>query len=149
MNTRSINWGLLASILILSGAAARVAAAEAEQAVIAAENQVTKAVQMNSVEAYGALLADKYVSTDEEGTVLVGKAANLADFKLGTVTSFEQTDIKVTMFGNAAVAIGTFATKGTYKGKPVDHRGRFTDTWIMTNGKWLCAATHVSLIKKD
>jgi hypothetical protein len=39
------------------------------------------------------------------------------------------------------------ADKGTYKGKPFNHRGRFTDTWVRLNGKWLCVATHSSLIK--
>jgi ketosteroid isomerase-like protein len=52
------------------------------------------------------------------------------------------------VFGDAAVATGTFASQGTYKGKPFDHRGRFTDTWVKQNGKWLCVASHESLINK-
>ena len=145
MNTRSIILGLLSGVLMLSGLAAK--AGTAEEAVIAGENQITKSQQTNNVELQAPLLADKFVSTDQDGTVLVGKEANLADAKLTTFSSMELTDLKVTVFGDTAIATGTFADKGTYKGKAFNHRGRFTDTWVRMNGKWLCVATHSSLIK--
>ena len=145
MNTRSIILGLLSGVLMLSGLAAK--AGTAEEAVIAGENQITKSQQTNNVELQAPLLADKYVATDEDGTVLIGKEANLADAKLTTFSSMELTDLKVTVFGDTAIATGTFADKGTYKGKAFNHRGRFTDTWVRMNGKWLCVATHSSLIK--
>ena len=84
MNTRSITLGLVTGMLMLGGAAAR--ADTAEQAVIAAENQLTKAAQTNNVDMGASLLADKIVSTDDEGTVIVGKAANVADQKEITFT---------------------------------------------------------------
>ena len=146
VNTRSIILGLLSGVLMLSGLAAK--AGTAEEAVIAAENQITKSQQTNNVELQAPLLADKYVSTDEDGKVIVGKEANLADAKLTTFSSTELTDLKVTVFGDTAIATGAFASKGTYQGKPFDSRGRFTDTWVRLNGKWLCVATHISLTKK-
>jgi hypothetical protein len=79
MNTRSIILGLVTGMMMLGGAAAR--ADMAEQAVIAAENQLTKAAQTNNVDVAASLLADKIVSTDDEGTVIVGKTANVADQK--------------------------------------------------------------------
>ena len=130
---------------MLSGLAAK--AGTAEEAVIAGENQITKSQQTNNVELQAPLLADKYVATDEDGTVLIGKEANLVDAKLTTFSSMELTDLKVTVFGDTAIATGTFADKGTYKGKAFNHRGRFTDTWVKMNGKWLCVASHSSLIK--
>src|SRR6516162_6369005 len=130
---------------MLSGLAAK--AGTAEEAVIAGENQITKSQQTNNVELQAPLLADKYVATDEDGTVLIGKEANLADAKLTTFSSMELTDLKVTVFGDTAIATGTFADKGTYNGKAFNHRGRFTDTWVKMNGKWLCVASHSSLIK--
>ena len=146
MNTRSIIWGLVTGMMLLGGAAAR--ADTDEQAVIAAEQQIDKAFLTMIADLMAPLLADNFVSTDQDGTVLVGKAANLADMKNSTVTSYETTDLKVTVFGNAAVATGAYAIKGTYKGKPIDHRGRYTDTWVKLNGKWLQVASHASLIKK-
>ena len=148
MNTRSMIWGLLAALMILSGAQARADTSAAEQAVIAAEHQATEATRTNNVDLAASLMADNYVSTDQDGTVFVGKAANLADMKATTWTSSEISDLKVTVFGDAAIATGTFVAKGTYKGKPFDDRGRYTDTWVKMNGKWLQVASHASLIKK-
>lgn len=146
MNTRSIILGLVTGMMMLGGAAAR--ADTAEQAVIAAENQLTKASQTNNVDVAASLLADKIVSTDDEGTLIVGKAASVADQKEITFTSYELTDLKVTVYGDAAIATSTYASKGKYKGKPFDSRGRSTDTWVKINGKWLLVATHYSHIKK-
>ena len=145
MVTRSMIWGLAAGVMMLGGAGAW--ADTAEQAVIAAEDQSTKAAQTNNADLFASLLADKIVSTDNEGTVIVGKAANVADFKLVTWTSDEVTDLKVTVYGDTAIATSTYAAKGTYKGKPFDSRGRSTDTWVKMNGKWLLVATHYSHIK--
>lgn len=147
VNTKSIILGLLAGVLMLSGLAAQ--AGMAEEAVIAGENQILKSQQTNNVDLQAPLLADKYVSTDQDGKVIVGKEANLADAKLTTFSSTELMDLKVTVFGDTAIATGAFASKGKYKDKPFDDRGRFTDTWVRLNGKWLCVASHQSLIKKD
>jgi ketosteroid isomerase-like protein len=57
-------------------------------------------------------------------------------------------DLKVSMYADSAIVIGTYHTKGTYQGKPYEHFGRFTDTWIYTEGRWQCAASHTSLLKK-
>jgi ketosteroid isomerase-like protein len=149
VNTRIIIRGLLAGVMMLSGVVANAAApGAAEQAVIAAENQTVKASLANDTSQMASLLADNYVSTDQDGTVLVGKAANIADMKLTTMSTDEVTDLKVTVFGDTAIATGTYAAKGTYKGKPFDDRGRFTDSWVKMNGKWQAVATHFSLIKK-
>ena len=149
MNKRSITWGLLAGLMMLGNAATNAATGNAdEQAVITAENQVAKANQTNNVEMAVSFLADQYVSTDQDGMVLTGKAANVADYKLANFSSYEISDLKVMVFGNAAVATGAYATKGTYKGKPFDSHGRFTDTWVKHDGKWQTVASHYSHIKK-
>jgi len=148
MNKRDLIWGSLAMLVIGTGAAALAEAADpAEQAVTAAENQWLKSQQTNNVDLLAPLLADKVVETTEEGKVHAGKEAVLAAAKLDAWSSVEYTDLRVTVFGNTAVATGTFMGKGTNAGKPVDARVRFTDTWVMTNGKWLCVATHDSTLK--
>jgi len=148
MNKRSLIWGLLALAMVVSGAATQAAAADsAEEAVTAAEHQWLKSQQTNNVELLAPLLADKVVETTDEGKVRAGKEAVLAAAKAGTWSSVEYTDLKVTVFGHTAIATGTFTGKGTNAGKPVDVRERFTDTWVMTDGKWLCVATQDSPLK--
>jgi ketosteroid isomerase-like protein len=57
-------------------------------------------------------------------------------------------DLKVSIYPHAAVVTGKYHTKGTYKGKPIDHWGRFTDTWIQAGGQWQCVASHTTLIHR-
>lgn len=149
MNTRSLFWGSLVVVMMVNGAAAQgTAAGTAEQAVTAAEHQWLKSQQTNNVALLAPLLADKVVETTEEGKVLAGKDAVLAAAKADKWSSADYTDVKVTVFGDTAIATGTFAGKGTdAAGKPIDARVRFTDTWVMANGKWLCVATQDSPLK--
>jgi uncharacterized protein (TIGR02246 family) len=148
MNTRNLIWGSLVLVMMASGAAAQAAAAgDAEQAVTAAEKQWLKSQQTNDVQLLAPLLADKVVTTDE-GKVLAGKDAVLADAKAEHWSSAEYTDLKVTVFSDTAIATGTFIGKGTSAaGKPLDVRVRFTDTWVKMEGKWLCVASHASPVK--
>jgi len=145
MSKGNLVWLSLALAVIVSAAAA--AADSAEQAVTAAENQWLKSQQTNNVELLAPLLADKVVETTDEGKVHAGKEAVLAAAKADTWSSADYTDVKVTVFGHTAIATGTFSGKGTSAGKPIDVRVRFTDTWVMANGKWLCVATHDSPLK--
>lgn len=135
-------------VMMVGGASAQAAAADsAEQAVTAAEKQWLKSQQTNNVELLAPLLADKVVETTEEGKVYTGKEAVVAAARSDNWSSADYTDLKVTVFGHTAIATGTFTGKGTSAGKPVDARVRFTDTWVMSDGKWLCVATQDSPLK--
>ena len=57
-------------------------------------------------------------------------------------------DVKINFFDETAIVTGVYHTKGTYQGKPYDHVGRFTDTWVSDRGKWQCVASHTSLFRK-
>ena len=57
-------------------------------------------------------------------------------------------NVKMNFFGDSAVVVGIYHTKGTYQNKPYEHWGRFTDTWVFTEGRWQCVASHTSLLKK-
>ena len=49
-------------------------------------------------------------------------------------------DVKVEMYSTTAIVTGSYHTRGTYGSKPYEHFGRFTDTWVSQDGKWLCVA---------
>lgn len=55
--------------------------------------------------------------------------------------------LTVTVYGNAAVAVGVYRETGTSKGKKYVHRVRFTDTWIKQGGVWRCVASQSTLIQ--
>jgi ketosteroid isomerase-like protein len=94
------------------------------------------------------LLADKFVNTGTDGKV-TGKAETLANAKASKYESIEYEDVKVTAFGDTAIATGASKAKGTDEsGKPMDDHVRWTDTWVkMPNGKWQCVASQGSTVK--
>jgi ketosteroid isomerase-like protein len=99
--------------------------------------------------ALDSMIGSQFVNTEYDGEVS-DKSKFLADvkdpqFKPDSVTI---QDVKVSMYADSAVVVGIYHTKGIYHGKPYDHFGRFTDTWVFTEGRWQCVASHTSLLKK-
>jgi len=138
--------------LLLLGSAAWVQAqttSNTEKALAALEQQWLQSQKTNNPDLVAPLLADKFVNTSNEGKV-TGRTETLATAKATKYDSVDYDDLKVTVFGNAAIATGTFTAKGTDSaGKPMDVNERFTDTWVkMPNGKWQCVASQGSTIKK-
>jgi ketosteroid isomerase-like protein len=146
---KTLMWCLIG--LISLGNAARSQAQQAgatEKAVAALEEQWHQSQKANNPEQLIPLLADKFVSTEIDGKVN-GKAETLARAKASKYESAEYSDMKVTVFGDTAIATGGFKGKGTDEsGKPFDIYLRWTDTWVkMPSGKWQCVASHGSTIK--
>ena len=96
------------------------------------------------------LVSSRFVTTEYDGEVS-DKQHFLADIKdpLFKPTVANIQDVKMNFVGDTAVITGTYHTAGTYQGKPYDHVGRFTDTWVLDMGKWQCVASHTSLLKKQ
>ena len=99
--------------------------------------------------AVASMIGDKLVNSEWDGAV-TDRGRFLADFAdpkfQPSVMGID--DVKVEMYGATAVVVGNYHTKGLYGGKPYEHFGRFTDTWVLQDGKWLCVASHTSLLKK-
>lgn len=146
---KSLMWSLV-GLLSLGGAASSLAqnSGETEKAVAALEQQWLQSQKTNNADLVAPLLADKFVNTSIDGKVS-GKAETLATAKATKYDSAEYEDVKVTVFGDTAIATGSFKAKGTdASGKPFSTNERWTDTWVkMPNGKWQCVATHGSTIK--
>jgi uncharacterized protein (TIGR02246 family) len=142
-------WCLLGSLSLGSAAWSQAQqTGEVEKAVAALEQQWLQSQKTNNPDLVAPLLADKFVNTGMDGKV-TGKAESLATAKATKYDSVEYGDMKVTAFGDTAIATGTFKAKGTAaSGKPLDVHERFTDTWVkMPNGKWQCVASHGSPVK--
>ncbi|HLB86746.1 MAG TPA: nuclear transport factor 2 family protein [Terriglobales bacterium] len=120
-----------------------------ESKLIALENLWNQAQLHHDAKALNQLVSDTFVYTDYDGTVM-NKAQFMADLKdpAYRATLITNEDVKVYPYQSAAIVIGTYHSKGTYKRQPFDHYGRFTDTWIYENNKWQCVASHTNLIKK-
>jgi hypothetical protein len=51
-------------------------------------------------------------------------------------------------YANTVVVTGVYRKKAIAGGKRVSEHGRFTDTWVQTNGAWLCVARQSTLTEK-
>ncbi len=113
----------------------------------ALENAWSEAMLKHDATALDAILDDSLVETGPAGTVS-NKAMDLADLKAGEpkLELFSLADMKVHVYGNAAVVTGRFTLKGTYKGEDMSGTGRFTDTFVKRNGKWRCVASQATMI---
>jgi len=136
--------------LTLVGRSSTPADADVDRSkLLALENAWNQAQLHHDADGVGQLLPESYIYTDYDGTVM-NKAKFLEDLRDPDykATSLTNTDMQVIPYINAAIVIGTYHSKGTYKGKPFDHTGRFTDTWIFQDRKWQCVATHTNLVSK-
>ncbi len=143
---RGLVWYSLGLVLLASAAWAQ--ASGTEQAVAALEQKWLQGQKTNNPDLIAPLLADKIVDTESDGKVM-DKTALMAMAKAMKYTNAEYEDVKVTVFGDTAIASGGFKSKGTdASGKPFDTHVRWTDTWVkMPNGQWQCVATQGTPIK--
>lgn len=138
-------WCSIALVLLASSAWAQ---SGAEKAVAALEQKWLQSQQTNNPDLVAPLLADKFIETSADGKVM-DKTAAMAMAKAMKYSSAEYYDVKVTGFGNTAIATGGFKGKGTdAAGKPFDDNERWTDTWMkMSDGKWQCIATQATPVR--
>ena len=139
---------LLLSGLLMARDPANDVTADASK-LIALENAWNQAQLHHDAKALNNLVSDGFVYTDYDGTVM-NKAEFLADLKDPNyhATLIANDEARVISYANAAIVVGTYHSKGTYKRQPFDHYGRFTDTWLYQNNKWQCVASHTNLLKK-
>ena len=141
---------LLGAVLFLGAAASQAQKSDASaKAVEGMEHQWMKSQQTNDPAPLDTLLADGFVGTSETGKV-ENKAETIADAKTTKYTDFSYVDLKVSVYGNAAIATGGSKGKQTdAAGKTTEINNRWTDTWVkMPGGKWQCVASHVSNVTK-
>jgi Tfp pilus assembly protein PilV len=138
-------------VISLSGvAAAQRAKDDSQQTKLLVMEHLWNEAQVNrDSRALDGMIGANFVNTEYDGEVS-DKTKFLADIKdpQFNLDSLTIQDLKVSMYADSAVVVGIYHTKGTYQGKTYEHVGRFTDTWVFTEGRWQCVASHTSLLKK-
>ena len=138
--------GVLLLAFLLMGVQAAKTADDKSQAVINLENAWNYAEERHDGDALRLLLAETFVYTDYDGTIMdrdqwLRKVQSLAkDYR--DLSNVEQ---NARAYGNAVVVIGVYLEKMKIKGKDADRRVRFTDTWIFQNSHWECVASQSTL----
>jgi len=91
------------------------------------------------------IYADDFIGVGPSGTVRT-KPQVISDFTSGDLKfqSITTDDVRVRVYGNAAVETGRSTMDGQDKGKVVPHDTRFTRVWIKQQGRWRLVANHYS-----
>jgi ketosteroid isomerase-like protein len=118
-----------------------------EGRIMALESAWDQAEKNKDTNALSSLLADSLVYVDYDGS-LSNKQEFLASIRSMDITSeqINNEGVTVHLYNNVAVSTGIYRDKGIEKGKPFQHRGRFTNVWINQNGSWQCIASQSTLI---
>jgi ketosteroid isomerase-like protein len=118
-----------------------------EQELLKLEQDWNNAIIRSDWAFLDSIWADDSTETDSEGVIWT-KAQSLASLKSGgeIVTSMVPDDMKVRVYGDAAVVTGRLTMKSTFMGKDNSDERRWTDTWIRKAGRWQCVATQSSKV---
>lgn len=119
--------------------------------------EVVKRLEMQWMEAYAkrdAAFLEQYLSDDyaggyPDGTVL-DKKREIEAVKSGAVdlTSMKPLEMKVRIYGDAAVVTGRSSINAKVGGQDVSGEYRFTDVWIKRDDRWQAVASQVTRIAK-
>lgn len=141
----------LFALLALIPVIAPAQADSVQSDILALENSWNEAELHHDPVALGRLMSDDLVLTEPDGSVIVKseEVAFTADPQ-AHFESLESYDLKVQVHGDdTAIVTGAYHEKGTFHGKPFEHRGRFTDAWVRHDRTWQCVAGHFSVPVKD
>jgi uncharacterized protein (TIGR02246 family) len=118
-----------------------------EQALIEIERGFITAAKNRDVAFFERVLAKEYTQVADGKPVNV--AAQLAEMKAGLIQieSITMRDLRVHVFGDAAIVSMVAESKGTYKGKPMSEKARGIDFFVKRDGRWQLANSQMTTIK--
>lgn len=143
------------SLLIAIFGAGVVLAQGSEQAVLSAQRRWIESYNRHDEKALSEIEADDFRVSFGDGRVqdkadqvaqLRKPAPKGAEFEIAV----EESDVRI--YGTAAVVRGIVTERGGFvdaKGvrQTFRQRSRYTDTWILENGRWRVVASHLSDLK--
>ena len=117
--------------------------------ILALEHAWNQAEQRKDAKAMDSILDDAIVLVDYDGALLT-KSQFLARITAPSLHPEAEVTESMTahVFTGFAVVTGVYMAKGVEKGKPYTRRGRFTDTWALKNGLWVCVVSQATPISR-
>jgi ketosteroid isomerase-like protein len=119
---------------------------KAEQQILALNRKWTDSMVNGNVAALERLFDDDLIVTAGNGKVR-GKAGELEDVKptpdLKTYF-FNTDDVRVRVYGDAAVVTGHAKWRINYKGKDIDNERRYMSVYAKRNGRWRMVALQMT-----
>lgn len=148
---KTIAWLLLIAVWTSGITLAQTSSDAASSKIIALERQWNAAYKAGDVTKMNSLLADDFIITIEDGRTF-SKSGYIALNGNSTVRVevSDMADLKVRMHGNTvAVVTGEYHEKGLSGNKPYEYHDRFTDVWMMIEGRWQIIVSQYSIPKTN
>ncbi len=130
----------------IQGTAANGGGEGADQDVLKLEQTLNSAYLKKDRATFEELLADDFTSLNSNGTT-TNKAQEIAESMDAKWTESKISNLKVRIYGNAAIVTADLTLTGSAKGYVAGPRLR-TDIWVRRNGRWQDAVSHTSLVVK-
>jgi hypothetical protein len=85
-------------------------------------------------------LNENFVLVDQNGAPM-NKVQVLGYVEKATSLHYVASEMTVRLHGNTAIVTGTYRLDGMLAGMHLQQHGRFVDTWIQRDGKWVAIAS--------
>jgi ketosteroid isomerase-like protein len=117
--------------------------------IVAVEHAFTAAIVTNDAQAVAEVTADDWVIIDSDGNV-IDRGRFLEVIRSGALThrSMRSEDVRIRLYGDAAVLTALTSTEGAYMGQPFTNIERTTDVFTRPDGRWRCVLTHLTTYGK-
>ncbi len=98
-------------------------------------------VQHSNVKRFDEILADDFLCSNPDGTLIDRRAFLQQTAKPVTIRNLKAHDVNIRLLGDVAI-VHARTTYTTADG--ADSGGRYTDVWARRNGRWLAVSAHVT-----
>jgi ketosteroid isomerase-like protein len=150
---KRILFALMIVMAICQTAAAQASSPAPKSA--ASDEQVLREHDLECVQAMVARKTDVIDRLEADDFIFIGpdghvwdKAQDIASIKSGDVVfeSINLDDVKVRVFGDAAVVSGRSTVKGRYKEINISGKYRYTSVWVKRDGRWRSVQSQMTRI---
>ncbi len=100
-----------------------------------------RSVQMGDVHRFDEILADDFLCSNPDGTLIDRRAFLEQTARAVTIAHLAAHDVTIRLFGDVAI-IHARTTFTAPDGRPA--AGRYTDVWARRDGRWLTVSAHVT-----
>jgi len=148
MKTRAAKFACLLLLAVTARVpmwAQHVDEAGARSKVLALEHAWNQAEAFSDMKAMDAILDNGLVYVDFDGTLMT-KAEFLSHVKSTHLEQVVTQSMNVQIFGDTAIATGTYLVKAFKGGKPAFQHGRFVDAWVHKDQTWVCVSAQATPI---
>lgn len=146
--TRLVLLALVVAGLTVRGAGQGFGVGNDEKALAELQQTLSKAWVGGDRATIERIIAPDWSSTGPDGRITdrAGVLGAVFETRLHRIHRVEIDDVKVRVFGDAAVVTGRTHGVGEVEGATYDVFIRFTDTFVRREGRWQAVVSHASLL---